>query len=1387
VSRKRVAFAIAGSAGALLLLAVVAAVLVVRSHWFYEKVRERVIEAVETATGGRVEAASFQFDWKRLRAELTGFAIHGNEPADRPALFHASSIAVGLKIVSLVKRDFDIQYIEVADPRVYLIVYPDGRTNVPEPKIKGNQRPPVETLLNLAVGRFELRNGLFEIESRGQTTFDARGRNLNLRLLYEMAGPRYLGEVSIQPLDVQWPGLPPLPFAVNMALSIEKRRIGVTSAKVATGDSRIEFSGAVEDLTAPRGTFQYDAHASVTDAARILSVKELERGRVEIAGIATWGGADISATGKFHSYGIDFRDSTLRLRNYRADGVLSAGPHGIELSGVRLGGAGPCPAKTAQCPITAEGQVAGIAIRGRDLDARGIALAIAGGNFRGEAHLRDLDRYTVNGDFGDFGIQRTVAMYSAAPLPWDGSGSGTVQVEGSLRRKRDLRAAADLTIAPAPQGVPVHGHIMASYEARSGLLDLGRSTLTLPSSRADFSGGVQAGRELRVHAETRDLNDILPALGENAADFPVRLENGAAVFDGTVTGNLDSPHIAGHVNVTRFSYEGRIFDSLQADASASPTGAEARNATITQGTLRAQFQGSIGLAEWKIEDSSVIAGSGTLRNADIAALAAALDVKDVPATGTLSGTAQVSGTVADPQASGDLEVAKGSFREEPFDRFAAHVNYSGRTVQVTSGQIASGAAEVRLAATFDHAPGRFDAGRLRFQVSTNAVPLEQVRTVQKLRPDVKGSVQVAANGDLDLAPAKDGKPGLHITDLHADIMARGLRLAEQALGDAHLTADSQNAVLHARLESAVADSAIRGEGQWQLEGNYPGSATITFSRLDFARLRKWISPGPSAPSPTDNLSGFAEGELRIEGPALQTEALKAELRIAKFELAGSAPRTGAGASGAPAGPANSFSLQNSGLIVASMVNNTVTVDSARLTGRGTDLSITGKALLQQKGSLDLRVNGHLDLAIVHEFDSDLASSGAVTAEATVRGPLDSPQINGRLQFQNAAFALNDLPNGISNANGEILLTNDLRGATRENRATIQSFTGETGGGKVEISGFAAYSGDEAVFRVHARADQVRVRYPEGVSTVANARLDLTGTLERSELSGIITILRTGFNLQSDFSSVIAKSAEPVRTPAARAGLLGGLNFDVQIETAPDIQLQSSLTEDLQAEANLRLRGTFSNPAVVGRVTITQGQVVFYGTKYTISDGSIAFYNPLKVEPVLDINLETKANGIDITLTVAGPLNKLHLTPRSDPPLQFNEIVALLATGRPPTSDPTLLAQQNTAPQSWQQMGASALLGQAIANPVAGRLQRFFGVSKLRIDPTIEGVENNPQARLTLEQQVTSDITFTYITNVTSTNPQVVRVEWSFSKQWSVVALREENGVFGLDFFFKRRF
>jgi translocation and assembly module TamB len=1361
MTRRRIAWIAAGGLAGLVLGGAVAAVLVLRSSWFYEKVHERLVSTLETATGGRVEAGSFQFDWKRLRAEIRMLAIHGTEPPGKPPLFRARTVAVGLRIISILERRVDIQYLEVVDPRVFLTIDSDGRTNLPAPKIHGGHTT-AETIINLAIGRFSLQNGVFEIESRGQVPFDARGRNLNAKFLYERAGPRYRGDFSIQPLEVAWGGYAPVPLDVAMAVTFEKNRIGVTSAKVATGDFRMEFSGAVEDLVSPRGSFRYDVRASLADVAPLLRVKELERGTVEVTGNAVWAGSsNYSANGRLHAYGVDYRDAYVSLEGFRVDGALAAGTEGIGLSAVRLSGNAVSPAR-----IPVDGRIATAGLRGRDLEFHGVALDALGGSFSGQVLIRNLDRYTVTGKIADFEARRVVALYSAERLPWDSLGSGQVSLEGSLQRPIELRVSTNLELAPVTGDPPVHGQIAASYEARSGVLDLGRSSVTLPSSRAVFSGAF--GREMRVELETRDLDDLLPALSQSAARLPVKLASGGAVvFDGTVTGKLDNPRIAGHMHVTRFSYLERVFDSLDTDVNASPGNLGLRNAALARGPARAQFELAVGLSQWKTGDGSLIFGNATIRDAPLADLAVLAGAGSAPVRGTLNATAQLTGTVGNPLLNADIDAVQGAIRDEPFDRFTARVSYSGHTVGLASGQLAAGAKQVQLSATFDHAPDRFDTGRLRFQVTSNAMPLEQIHALHEARPGVKGTVQVAADGDVELG-THNGQQGFRISGLHADVSLHGLQWTGQPLGDAHLTASSEGPVLRARLESDIANSAIRGEGEWRLEGDYPGSATVSFSSLEFARLRDWLAP--SAAGAASRFAGSAEGQLRIDGPALKPQLLKAELRISKFEI-GPAPDAGL--------PTAAATLHNSGPLVATMANSVVTVESARLVGRSSDFSITGKLLFDRKSALDLRVSCRVDLAIVREFSHDLNSSGTLAADATVRGPFDAPQVNGRMELHDAAMDIAGLPNGISRASGVVLFTGD--------RATIQSLSGETGGGRIEISGFASYSGGPVIFRLHARAEQVRVRYPEGVSTIADASLNLTGTSDRSMIAGTITVRRAGFNPESDIGSLLANSAEPVRTPSARTGFLGGLNFDVQINTAADTQFETTLTENLQAEANLRLRGTASNPALVGRINIMQGQMVFFGTKFTINQGSIAFYNPLKVEPVLDVDLETKARGVDIMLTISGPLDKLNLTPRSDPPLQFSEIVALLATGRDPTSDPALLAAQSTTPQTWQQMGASALLGQAIASPVTGRLQRFFGVSNLRIDPMSPGVENNPQARLTLEQQVTPDVIFTYITNVTTSNPQVVQVEWSFSKQWSAVALREENGLFGLDFFYKRRF
>jgi translocation and assembly module TamB len=1358
ISRRRVAWT-AGALLTFLLLVAGTAILVLQSDWFYNKVRLKLISVIETATGGRVEIGSFRFHWHTLRADVRDIVVHGTEPPNRPPLLRARQVAVGLKVISISQHTVDIQSLTVTEPHIYLIVAPDGSTNIPKPKVTSN-KDVTESLLDAAIGHLTIERGITELEAHGSTPFSFRGENLLVNLVYDRVVPRYRGSFAAAPMHLKYDDYGPEPFRVNVAFTIEKGRIGVESARFVDGSTQVDATGALEDLNNVRATFQFTARTRLTDVARIFRVRELRRGAAVVTGTARINrGTGLSIDGTLHATDAEYREATVRLAGFRAQATVGLHDQVVTATRVQLSGD---LVRGAQ-RVRIDGRIADLKVIRKDVDLRGVALAFLNGDFRGNVQVRNLDRYNAEGAMSGIDARRAAALITPEPLPWNAVIFGPIRVEGSLRRSQDLHATVQATIAPAPSGDPVSGQINAVYDARGGgNLDFGSSTISLPHTRVDFSGSM--GRELQVHLESTDLNDMLPALGNNASKVPVTLNHGSVIFDGNITGSLSAPLIAGRVRATNVTYQQESLDLLEANVQASPDKLRLQGATAVRGPLRAHFQGSLGLSDWKTSDASPISATGSLSDASAPDLLSAARVKDVPLTGTISGSAVITGTLGNIGGQADITAVKGAYQNEPFESFTAHATYSADTLTISNAQLVAGAKQATLNATYHHTPTRLDEGRIRFQVSTNASPVEQIRNIAEQRPDLKGTLQISASGDIDLTPT--AKTPYRINDLHADITAQGVQFEGQPVGDAHLVANSQGQTLRAHLDSTIAGSNVRGDGEWRLEGEYPGTATLQFTKVDLARLKDWLSPA-AAPA---GFAGSAEGELRIEGSAQRWRADRAELRVHQFQI-----------SAAPgAGPANQpLVFRNSGDLVFRFANSVITAETAHFTGPGTDLRLTGRILPELKTPLDLRVDGKIDLAILHDFSPDIVASGGVATTATVRGSFADPQVFGRMDFNGANFNIADLPNGIANAKGSIVFNKD--------RAQIESLTGETGGGQIQLSGFASYGGSRpAVFRLHANAREVRVRYPEGVSTVADAQLNLTGTVQSSMFSGTVTVLRTSINLQSDFTGLLARSAQPIQTPSAKSGLLGGMSFDIQIDTAPDVQLQTALTENVQAEASLRLRGTASSPALLGRINITQGKLNFFGTPFVLSQGSVSFFNPVRIEPIINIDLETKVRGIDIILTVSGPLDKLTLTPRSDPPLQFSEIVALLATGRTPTSDPSLWNQQTTS-QSWQQMGASALLGSAIASPVAGRLQRFFGVSRLRIDPTIAGVDNTPQARVTVEQQVTPEISFTYIQNVTATNYQIIRVEWAFSKRWSAVALRDENGIFGLDFYYKRRF
>jgi len=1333
--RSRWAFITGGSILGLLILAVVAGIFVAQSSWLRDQVRQRIVAEAEKATGGRVAIGSFQFDWHTLTARLNGLVIHGSEPPGVAPLLRVQSIEVKLKVISFLKKIVDVESVDAAGPQAHLIIYPDGTTNVPQPKTpRTPSQGPVETILDLAIGRFSVRDGMFQANSQ-RTPWNAAGEKLHVQLVFNRTVPSYVGELSVEPLHFTASKELPVAMAVKVSMVLEKNKLTISNARLETSRSHAELSGSIESFSSPEYRLQYTARVSLDELVHTLRFRARPEGMLQVTGNASFRDfAHYLVAGKLAGDSLSFGQGKAQVRAVRVESEFHVDPQEIDFTGVRVSA----------------------------LD----------GYFNGHAHIEQLDRIRVEGEASDFDLQRVAQSFALGPLPWDGVLSGPVDLSGLISELNQGRftAHAQLVISPAPKHAPVRGVLDAQYDGYLDSVDLGRSFLQLPSTRLDFAGTLS--RQLRVHLQSSDLNELLPAweLVSNTARpaLPVQLQQGSAVFSGTVTGPLSSPQIAGHAALQNFVCLREKIDSFAADLAMRDSGVRVSNGSLARGSLRAQFAGTVSLRNWKPDNISEIAGNATLRGGDVHDLLALEGKPDIPASGSLSGSIQVSGSLGTPRFTADATVTNGALYGEPFDRLAGHVAYENNSATLSNALVDAGAKQLTFQATYTHAPNDFLNGNLIFQAASNRMPLDQFQHARQRQLPVAGNIQLTAKGTGKITKTQAGAGAFLLTDLHAEVEGREIQLAQRPVGAVHLTATTAGSILTAQLQSVVANCVIRADGQWRLAGDYPGSVQVTFTKLDLASLESWLG----LPSSSFRASGSLEGKATVSGPALKPEAWSGTLEIPQIEIA-PLPGDVAGSN------TQRLAIHNQGPIRLSLQNSVVHVEAAQLAGEATDVTLTGTVDLKEKNPLDLHLNGNIDLATLQDFSRDVVASGKLTANAAIRGPLAQPLVIGKVELQNTNLNVRNFPNGLSNAKGVILFTGD--------RATIQNITAESGGGRVTITGFATQRGNTTDLHIEVAADHVRLRYPEGVSTLANAKLTWTGTSQRSLVSGSVTILRTGFTPRTDFASILASSAQPVSLPAVQTGLLGGMNFDIQVETSADVLVESEIAQQIQAEANLRLRGTATNPALLGRINITQGQLTFFGNKYTISRGTISFFNPVKIEPTVNVDLETKARGVDVTITLSGPMNKLNVTYRSDPPLQFADIVALLATGRAPTSDPTLAASQaGNAAQSWQQLGASALVGQALANPASARLQRFFGVSKIKIDPTLTGI-TNPQARLTIEQQVTPAITFTYITYLNQSNPQVVQVEWALNKQVSMVALRDENGLFGLDFYYKKRF
>jgi len=292
-----------------------------------------------------------------------------------------------------------------------------------------------------------------------------------------------------------------------------------------------------------------------------------------------------------------------------------------------------------------------------------------------------------------------------------------------------------------------------------------------------------------------------------------------------------------------------------------------------------------------------------------------------------------------------------------------------------------------------------------------------------------------------------------------------------------------------------------------------------------------------------------------------------------------------------------------------------------------------------------------------------------------------------VEIRAAGLSLIDLPNGLSEINGALVFN--------ENRLQVERLTARSGGGLLELGGFISYA-NGIYFNLTARSSDIRLRYPPGVSAMANANLRFVGTTANSLLSGDVTVTRFGLNPRFDFALYLARSKQPPSVPKPDSPL-NNLRFDVHIVSTPELQVETSLAK-VSGNVDLHLRGTAAHPVLLGKVNVIQGDVFFNNTKYHLEHGDITLTNPVRIEPVLNIEATARVREYDITLGFHGTLDKLSTTYTSDPPLPTGDIIALLALGR--TEEETVLRPRSQ--RTFTETASNAILGQALNATISSR-------------------------------------------------------------------------------------
>ena len=1113
---------------------------------------------LDRAAGIRIEASAVSLNFFRASAAFENLTVRDSSAPELPPVFRADYAALDLDILKALRGKIVIEEITLTRPEIYYFIDGDGKDNLPV--LKSSQDGDAN-MPDILIVHAEIRDSVFRYEDTPSRLFvEIPGWDLEItgddqtlphHLVFENrtdAGIRYE--------DIALP-IKTLSFTGN--LDLKRLDLEIASARVATDglsvdvDGNINFSGPFMDLT-------------IRAAVDLQHASDLAFSQWPVRGNLS---GEIHAAGDFDNLDISTRlgISSFAFQSYSQSSLDLALKGTLRSDSGRL----VFPEITVSSP---EGTLAATA----DLAVPGTS-----GTNTVSAEIRNLNL-------------RPLIKLTDAPFDIAASAAGTVSLE--WKGDFDLEKAgggARLTFAadsaePGAGVLPFSGSMNAALN--NNLLEI-----TVPELKAldiETAGRIALKNfqeiECEIEGTGADIGRIIPRITRllSVDELPAIAGelSGSASFQIQAAGDIDQPEISGSLETPELTFR-KLKTSSRTDFLLRGETLDFTGGFELPQNSVASFRASLDFSG----DEPIVTATARAERMSAAILYDVIDTQ-IPLSGVVDISADISGSVRNPEGNAVVSVGDLSLYEKPLGSLNAELILSNREIYLEKFLLRHNpengeTLENSLAARLFYA---LDTGQFGLRADGKDLALSGWNFPAGVPVPGKIDIQVSGEGTID-------QPSVHAR-IDADDLKIIYAGEETSLGPVSITAgiDSENALLSLRAPrlNLSAEALVNLFSPY----SFTGELRAENSDLSASGIKLYdAQPLGGAVDAVIHVAGNLENPGQVEIDAvIQNLTLRAQEQEARL-FSPARLRYDAGVLDIPV-PAllvtRSSQLEFSGGIP---VGETVSEETLKLRGR-VDLA-EALSFIQMPEGFDVDGIVSLDVGMT-VLNGVFGGLGEITMErgvVKVPGlPLPFEAVNVKASLEDGALILKDASAGWGG--GEIAISGELpfsalpwtipglvaRDGPVRFALSVKDMTPEMAGifpagltGKVSLhadgsadradleSLRAEIIFDEMSFKAETlnfyQLEPIRIEIGDGVATIS--RLTMIGPETNLRLSGSAGLL--------DSESPLDLRLE---------GFL-----DAAILTFGDPDLKASGRFDIQVAAG----GTLSDPALSGYAETNNGR------------------------------------------------------------------------------------------------------------------------------------------------------------------------------------------------------